>query len=57
MQKKAQRWSIYNVNVLLEEVLVSPINTKHKEIMKATSAEDVSLGDKIMDETGAENGD
>ncbi len=29
-----------NVNVLFDEVLISPIKTKHKEIMEATFAED-----------------
>ena len=54
MQNKEQSRNIYNVNVLSEEILISPLKTKHKEIMKATSAEDMLLVDKIVDETGAE---
>lgn len=54
MQNKERNHNIYNVNVRSEEVLISPLKTKHKEIMKATSAEDAPLGDKIVDETGAE---
>ena len=54
MQNKEQNCNICNVNVLSEEVLISPLKTKHKEIMEATFAEDMPLGDKIENETGAE---
>lgn len=54
MQNKEQSRNIYNVNVLSEEILISPLKTKYKEIMKAISTEDVPLGDQIVDETGAE---
>ena len=54
MQNKERNRNIYNVNVRSDEVLISPLKTKHKEIMKAIFAEDVPLGDKIVDEIGAE---
>ena len=54
MQNKERNHNIYNVNVRSEEVLISPLKMKHKEIMKATSTEDAPLGDKIVDETSAE---
>ena len=54
MQNKEQSRNIYNVNVLSEEILISPLKTKYKEIMEAISAEDMMLVDKIVDETGAE---
>ena len=55
MQNKKQSRNIYNVNVLSEEILISPLKTKYKEIMKTTSAEDMLLVDKIVDGTSAED--